>query len=174
MFAVYSNTFVFTTIPYTLHSPALFIKSPKAKQIKRTRLSALDGTVSGTYLPGVSPWKLPDLRADFAFPCATQNEIDEEGASLLTKNGAMGVFEGANLPVTPGGQEVLRSHHPRVVYVPGKAANAGGVGVSGLEMSQNASRQVFPANPHFFFMSSFGIVFFFAYSNNRCRVIRGV
>eukprot|EP00579_Thalassiosira_antarctica_P007010 CAMPEP_0201882260 /NCGR_PEP_ID=MMETSP0902-20130614/13568_1 /ASSEMBLY_ACC=CAM_ASM_000551 /TAXON_ID=420261 /ORGANISM="Thalassiosira antarctica, Strain CCMP982" /LENGTH=460 /DNA_ID=CAMNT_0048410707 /DNA_START=201 /DNA_END=1580 /DNA_ORIENTATION=- len=111
----------------------------EAKQVKRTRLSTLDDTVSGKYIPGRSPWTLPDLQVDFAFPCATQNEIDEDGASLLMKGGAMGVFEGANLPVTAEGQEVLRSN-PEVVYIPGKAANAGGVGVSGLEMSQNASR----------------------------------
>ena len=113
--------------------------SSKAKQVKRARLSTLDGTVSGRYVPGGSPWRLPDLRADFAFPSATQNEIDEYGASLLMKKGVLGVFEGANLPVTREGQVILRSH-PQVVYIPGKAANAGGVGVSGLEMSQNASR----------------------------------
>jgi len=120
------------------HIP-MFVEPPKAKQVKRTRLSTLDDTVSGKYIPGRSPWTLPDLQVDFAFPCATQNEIDEDGASLLMKGGAMGVFEGANLPVTAEGQEVLRSN-PEVVYIPGKAANAGGVGVSGLEMSQNASR----------------------------------
>ncbi|KAL7541565.1 hypothetical protein ACHAXR_012803 [Thalassiosira sp. AJA248-18] len=110
-----------------------------AKQVKRARLSELDNVVSGKYIPGRSPWTLPDLQADFAFPCATQNEIDQDGASLLTKNGCMGVFEGANLPVTAEGQGVLRSK-PNVLYIPGKAANAGGVGVSGLEMSQNLSR----------------------------------
>ena len=76
---------------------------------------------------------------DFAFPSATQNEIDEKGASLLLKNGCMGVFEGANLPVTAAGQDVFRSK-PEVLYIPGKAANSGGVGVSGLEMSQNSSK----------------------------------
>lgn len=111
----------------------------EAKQVKRTRLSTLDDTVSGKYIPGGCPWTLPDLQVDFAFPCATQNEIDKDGASLLVKKGLMGVFEGANLPTTAEGQEVLRSN-PKVVYIPGKAANAGGVGVSGLEMSQNASR----------------------------------
>ena len=79
------------------------------------------------------------MPVDFAFPCATQNEIDEFGAKMLMEKAARGVFEGANLPVTASGQEVLRSH-PGVLYIPGKAANAGGVGVSGLEMSQNSSR----------------------------------
>eukprot|EP00584_Thalassiosira_punctigera_P001913 CAMPEP_0172544420 /NCGR_PEP_ID=MMETSP1067-20121228/14584_1 /TAXON_ID=265564 ORGANISM="Thalassiosira punctigera, Strain Tpunct2005C2" /NCGR_SAMPLE_ID=MMETSP1067 /ASSEMBLY_ACC=CAM_ASM_000444 /LENGTH=456 /DNA_ID=CAMNT_0013330983 /DNA_START=403 /DNA_END=1769 /DNA_ORIENTATION=+ len=114
-------------------------KFVEAKQVKYARLSTLDAAVSGKYIPGGSPWVLPDLEVDFAFPSATQNEIDKDGASLLMKKGVMGVFEGANLPVTLEGQDVLRAN-PKVVYVPGKAANAGGVGVSGLEMSQNASR----------------------------------
>lgn len=111
-----------------------------AKQVKRARLSSLEGSTSGVYHPGHSPWTLPGLQPiDFAFPCATQNEIDEEGAKLLLQKGAMGVFEGANLPTTAEGQAVLRSN-PKVLYIPGKAANAGGVGTSGLEMSQNASK----------------------------------
>lgn len=111
----------------------------EAKQVKRMRLSALENAVSGRYIASRSPWALPDLPVKFAFPCATQNEINQDGASLLMSKGAMGVFEGANLPVTAEGQEVLRMN-PKVLYIPGKAANAGGVGVSGLEMSQNASR----------------------------------
>ena len=110
-----------------------------AKQVKRARLSSLGSNISGKYIPGESPWTLTDLEFEFAFPCATQNEIDKDGASLLMKKGVMGVFEGANLPTTAEGQRVLRSN-PRVIYIPGKAANAGGVGTSGLEMSQNASR----------------------------------
>jgi len=109
----------------------------EAKQVKRSRLSTLK--TSGKYIDGASPWTLPDLQVDFAFPCATQNEIDEKGADLLMKKGTMGIFEGANLPVTAEGQGVFRLK-PEVIYIPGKAANAGGVGVSGLEMSQNASR----------------------------------
>eukprot|EP00804_Cyclotella_cryptica_P012461 CCRYP_019966-RA/>CCRYP_019966-RA protein AED:0.05 eAED:0.05 QI:764/1/1/1/0.66/0.75/4/193/302 len=110
-----------------------------AKQVKRARLSSLGNNISGKYIAGQSPWTLPDLKFDFAFPCATQNEIDKDGASLLLEKGVMGVFEGANLPTSAEGQQVLRSN-PRVLYIPGKAANAGGVGTSGLEMSQNASR----------------------------------
>ena len=119
------------------HSDLLF-SLLKAKQVERSRLSSLENT-SGVYYPGGSPWTLPDLMVDFAFPCATQNEIDGKGASLLISKGVKGVFEGANLPTTADGQEVLRSN-PTVLYIPGKAANAGGVGLSGLEMSQNASR----------------------------------
>jgi len=111
----------------------------ECKQVKRARLSTLGSLVSGKYVAGRSPWNLPDMPVDFAFPCATQNEIDEVGAKMLMEKAARGVFEGANLPVTASGQEVLRSH-PSVLYIPGKAANAGGVGVSGLEMSQNSSR----------------------------------
>ena len=111
----------------------------EAKVVQRARLSSLDARVSGKFVPNHSPWTLPDLDVDFAFPCATQNEIDGNGAKLLMQKGAMGVFEGANLPVTTEGQGVLRAHRD-VLYIPGKAANAGGVGVSGLEMSQNASR----------------------------------
>lgn len=113
----------------------------EAKQVKRVRLSSLDGNISGKYVANASPWNLPsDLQTiDFAFPCATQNEIDEHGATLLLQKGCKGVFEGANLPTTAKGQEVLRAKR-EVLYVPGKAANAGGVGVSGLEMSQNMSK----------------------------------
>mmetsp|Transcript_19948 Transcript_19948/g.41705 ORF Transcript_19948/g.41705 Transcript_19948/m.41705 type:complete len:453 (-) Transcript_19948:159-1517(-) len=116
-----------------------FDKFLDAKQVGRIRLGALEGSVSGKYIPDQSPWTLPDVQVDFAFPCATQNEIDEAGASLLMKKGCMGVFEGANLPVTAEGQNVFRTDRT-FLYIPGKAANAGGVGVSGLEMSQNASR----------------------------------
>lgn len=108
------------------------------KNVKRGRLSSLEGRISGRYIDGESPWTI-DIPYDIALPCATQNEIDEEGAKALLKNGILAVCEGANLPTTLGGQEVLRSK-PEVVYIPGKAANAGGVGVSGLEMSQNAQR----------------------------------
>jgi len=108
----------------------------EAKQVKRTRLSSLS---CGEYIPGHSPWTVDDLPIDYAFPCATQNEIDSDGASLLMSKGCKGVFEGANLPVTAKGQEVIRENQ-KALYIPGKAANAGGVGVSGLEMSQNAGK----------------------------------
>jgi glutamate dehydrogenase (NADP+) len=108
------------------------------KNVKRGRLSSLDGNVSGKYLEGKSPWNL-EIPMEIALPCATQNEIDEDGADLLLINGVLVVAEGANLPTTLKGQNVLRSK-PQVIYLPAKAANAGGVGVSGLEMSQNAQR----------------------------------
>uniref|UniRef100_A0A7S2UM96 Glutamate dehydrogenase n=2 Tax=Attheya septentrionalis TaxID=420275 RepID=A0A7S2UM96_9STRA len=108
----------------------------EAKQVKRSRLETIESKVSGRYIPNESPWSL-DLKYDFAFPCATQNEIDGEAAETLCANGLLGLFEGANLPTTLEGQEAIRAHS-NVIYIPGKASNAGGVGVSGFEMSQNA------------------------------------
>lgn len=112
----------------------------KAKQVNRSRLSDVAASVSGDYIPNRSPWDLDVVPIDYAFPCATQNEVDAHGAQRLVSRGVKGVFEGANLPTTLEGQSVLRNHHPEVIYIPGKAANAGGVGVSGFEMSQNAQR----------------------------------
>jgi len=122
----------------------------KAKQVERIRLSALGDRVTGTFIPDESPWtvnlsSLKHKTYDYAFPCATQNEMDGKSALQLVENGLLGVFEGANLPVTLDGQSILKgvtktsdSNSDGVVYIPGKAANAGGVGVSGFEMSQNA------------------------------------
>jgi len=84
------------------------------------------------YFPDRKPW---GIKADLAFPCATQNEIDEEDAKALVANGVKCVAEGANMPTTPGGVHTFLQ--ARILYGPGKAANAGGVAVSGLEMNQN-------------------------------------
>uniref|UniRef100_A0A7S2AB97 glutamate dehydrogenase (NADP(+)) n=1 Tax=Trieres chinensis TaxID=1514140 RepID=A0A7S2AB97_TRICV len=111
----------------------------EAKQVKRARLFSIEDQVTGRYVPKESPWSLNDVKYDFAFPCATQNEINAESAEHIIQNGVQGVFEGANLPTTLDGQDAIRGH-PGVVYIPGKASNAGGVGVSGFEMSQNAQR----------------------------------
>jgi len=110
----------------------------ECKNVKRDRLSSLAGKVSGRYIDGQTPWRL-DVNFDVALPCATQNEIDGDAAKLLLKNGLLCVGEGANLPTTLQGQEVIRSK-PEIIYLPSKAANAGGVGVSGFEMSQNAQK----------------------------------
>jgi len=107
------------------------------KNNKRERLSSLEGKFSGKYIAGETPWSI-DMNYDLALPCATQNEIDADSAKRLVKNGVLGVMEGANLPTNMEGQQVFREN--KVIYVPGKAANAGGVGVSGLEMAQNAQR----------------------------------
>lgn len=84
------------------------------------------------YFEGKKPWEIP---CDIAFPSATQNEIDEKDAKTLVKNGCFVVAEGANMPTVPGGIEVFQK--AKILYAPGKAANAGGVATSGLEMSQN-------------------------------------
>lgn len=87
------------------------------------------------YFEGAKPW---DIRCDLAFPCATQNEIGAHEAQQLVGNGCIAVSEGANMPTTREGVQILQE--AGVLFAPGKAANAGGVAVSGLEMSQNSLR----------------------------------
>jgi len=87
------------------------------------------------FVAGATPWHVP---VDVALPSATQNELNEEDARTLVKNGVVCVAEGANMPSTIEAVKVLEGHG--VLYVPGKASNAGGVATSGLEMSQNAAR----------------------------------
>lgn len=84
---------------------------------------------------GKRPWSVP---ADLALPCATQNELDEDDAKTLIKNGCIAVAEGANMPTTKEGVDAFQEAD--ILYAPGKAANAGGVATSGLEMSQNSMR----------------------------------
>jgi glutamate dehydrogenase (NADP+) len=115
----------------------------ECKNVQRDRLLDLEDKVSGAYISKQSPWTI-DAQYDLALPCATQNEIDEAGAKRLVENGVLGVLEGANLPTNLKAQEVIRAAKD-VFYVPGKASNAGGVGVSGLEMSQNAQRLTWKA-----------------------------
>src|SRR5690606_14531530 len=91
------------------------------------------------YAAGRKPWHVP---ADIALPCATQNELDADDARMLIRNGVKCVAEGANMPSTYEAVKVL--HEAGVLYAPGKASNAGGVAVSGLEMSQNAMRLAWP------------------------------
>lgn len=90
----------------------------------------------GEWLAGQKPWS---FKADIAIPSATQNEVDEDAAKLLVDNGVKYIVEGANMPLTAEAIDHIRLHH--VHYAPGKAANAGGVAVSALEMSQNSVRQ---------------------------------
>ena len=92
---------------------------------------------AGEYLPGAKPWQVV-AQADIALPCATQNEVDAEDAQALVKAGVTVLCEGANMPSTGNAIEVL--HESGVEFGPAKAANAGGVAVSGLEMSQNSQR----------------------------------
>ncbi|WP_296717528.1 NADP-specific glutamate dehydrogenase [Erythrobacter sp.] len=107
------------------------------KNVRRGRISEYcDHFTSATYHGnGARPW---NVAADLALPCATQNELDEDDAKALVANGCKAVSEGANMPTTLAGVKVF--HDAKILYAPGKAANAGGVAVSGLEMSQNSER----------------------------------
>ncbi|HSF11909.1 MAG TPA: Glu/Leu/Phe/Val dehydrogenase dimerization domain-containing protein, partial [Erythrobacter sp.] len=89
-----------------------------------------------TFLAGKTPWGAP---CDMALPCATQNELLGEDAKTLIANGCKAVSEGANMPTDLDGVHAFK--HARILYAPGKASNAGGVAVSGLEMSQNSERR---------------------------------
>ncbi|MGF2409990.1 NADP-specific glutamate dehydrogenase, partial [Klebsiella pneumoniae] len=88
-----------------------------------------------TYLEGQQPWSVP---VDIALPCATQNELDVDAARQLIANGVKAVAEGANMPTTIAATDLFLE--AGVLFAPGKAANAGGVATSGLEMAQNAAR----------------------------------
>ncbi|HET9331977.1 MAG TPA: NADP-specific glutamate dehydrogenase [Gemmatimonadota bacterium] len=108
------------------------------EELKTSRHGSLDEYPriwGGTFHAGAAPWSVP---CDVAFPCATQNELDADDARRLLANGCRLVCEGANMPVTYEASKVLEA--ARVAHAPGKAANAGGVAISGLEMSQNAMR----------------------------------
>ena len=106
------------------------------KNIDRGRISEYAEQYPGVkYVPGAKPWF---EKADIAMPSATQNEINEEAARALVANGVIAVSEGANMPSTPEAIQVFQE--AKILYSPGKAANAGGVAVSGLEMSQNSER----------------------------------
>ena len=107
------------------------------KEVERARISEYVSRVEGaTFTPGCKGiWTIP---CDIALPCATQNELDEESAKALVANGVMAVAEGANMPSTPEAIAVLQSSG--VLFGPAKAANAGGVATSALEMSQNSMR----------------------------------
>lgn len=102
------------------------------KNVRRGTLEEFAGEYGLEYMQGKRPW---GVECDLAFPCATENEIDEGDARMLVGNGCMGVVEGANKPSTPAAIDHFLEN--AILYAPGKAANAGGVAVSGLEMSQN-------------------------------------
>ncbi len=107
------------------------------KEVKRERIKAyLNYVPTATYVEGSrGVWTVP---CDIALPCATQNELDEDGAKALIANGVIAVAEGANMPSTP--EAVATFQAAGVLFAPGKASNAGGVATSGLEMSQNSIR----------------------------------
>jgi len=105
------------------------------KNVKRGRIKEYADKFHGEYFEGKRPWF---VKCDVALPCATQNEVSGEDAKALVANGCTCVSEGANMPTTLEGVEVFLKK--KILYGPGKAANAGGVAVSGLEMSQNSLR----------------------------------
>ncbi|MEE8527889.1 MAG: NADP-specific glutamate dehydrogenase [Gammaproteobacteria bacterium] len=105
------------------------------KNVQRGRLSECAKELKVEYFDKQKPWNIP---CDLAFPCATQNEITKEDAEILIKNGCIAVAEGANMPTRQGGINVYQD--ARIMFAPSKAANAGGVAVSGLEMTQNSMR----------------------------------
>jgi glutamate dehydrogenase (NADP+) len=112
------------------------------KNVRRGRISEYaDRFTSGVCYIGESIWdviKKENIKVDIALPCATQNEIDGDHAAALVKNGCICISEGANMPSTPEAVRIYQDNN--VLYGPGKAANAGGVATSGLEMSQNSMR----------------------------------
>jgi glutamate dehydrogenase (NADP+) len=108
----------------------------KLKNVKRGRIKEYAEKYKGvTYEAGKRPWH---IKCDVAFPSATQNEIEKNDAKTLIDNGCFCISEGANMPSTPEAIEIYLKN--KILYGPGKAANAGGVATSGLEMSQNSYR----------------------------------
>jgi glutamate dehydrogenase (NADP+) len=105
------------------------------KNVRRGRIKECAKEFNCKYFENQKPW---GIKCDVAFPSATQNEIDEEDAKALVKNGCIAIGEGANMPTTPEGVSVFQK--AKILYAPGKAANAGGVATSGLEMTQNSMR----------------------------------
>jgi glutamate dehydrogenase (NADP+) len=111
-----------------------WVKAHKTK--RRGRISEYVQEFTGaTFHAGKTPW---GVECDVALPCATQNELNEDDARTLVANGCIAVSEGANMPTELEGVHVFKE--ARILFAPGKAANAGGVAVSGLEMSQNSAR----------------------------------
>lgn len=105
------------------------------KNVERGRIKEYAEKYGVKYVDGAKPWS---EKADIATPCATQNEINEEAAKVLIANGIIAVTEGANMPTVPAAIKLFQD--AKILYCPGKASNAGGVAVSGLEMSQNSER----------------------------------
>jgi len=110
-----------------------FVK--KLKESSSARISEYAKKYNVDFIEGKTPW---EVKCDIALPCATQNELNEDDAKALTENGCFVVAEGANMPSTT--EAVEHFIEEKILFGPGKAANAGGVAVSGIEMSQNSTR----------------------------------
>ena len=106
------------------------------KNVTRGRIKAYADKFGCEFVAGTTPWA--NVKVDVALPCATQNELNEADAKALVSNGCICVSEGANMPTTPEAIEIFLG--AKILFAPGKASNAGGVAVSGLEMSQNSMR----------------------------------
>ncbi|MEX2043710.1 MAG: glutamate dehydrogenase, partial [Opitutus sp.] len=124
----------------TIHDPAGIDEGKlewvmQLKNARRGRIREYVGKFGGSFMAGKRPWSVP---CACAFPSATQNEIEGDEAVTLLKNGCVVVSEGANMPSTPEAVDAFLK--AKIFYGPGKAANAGGVATSGLEMTQNAMR----------------------------------
>jgi len=130
-----SDSSGFVYVPSGFDSEHLeFIK--ELKNVRRGRVKEIADKYEGVeFHEGQKPW---DVKCEIALPCATQNELIEADANTLVSNGVMAVTEGANMPCTPEAMHVFEQN--KIMYSPGKASNAGGVAVSGLEMSQNSMR----------------------------------
>jgi glutamate dehydrogenase (NADP+) len=105
------------------------------KNVRRGRIKEYAEKYHVKYVEGGRPW---NIKCDVALPCATQNELNDDEAQTLINNGCICVSEGANMPSTPEAVKIFLDN--KILYGPGKAANAGGVATSGLEMSQNSLR----------------------------------
>ena len=105
------------------------------KTNRRGRISEFAEKFNCKFYKDKRPWS---IKADLAFPCATQNELELPDAEQLIKNGCKAIAEGANMPTTKDAIEAI--HKAKIIFSPGKASNAGGVAVSGLEMTQNSIR----------------------------------
>ncbi len=118
-------------------------KVMELKEVARGELSSIAKDIKGAkFFKDAKPWQIAG-KIDCAFPCARQNELDDKDAQYLLKSGCKLVAEGANMPSTPGAVNAFLK--AKILYAPGKAANAGGVATSGLEMSQNAERMSWTA-----------------------------
>lgn len=109
------------------------------KNHRHGRVSEYAERVGAEFHSGIRPWSVP---MDVALPCATQNELTDDDAATLIRNGLIAVAEGANMPSTGEAARLFEKH--RILHAPSKASNAGGVATSGLEMSQNAMRLAWP------------------------------
>ena len=126
-----SNGYIYD--PNGINLPVLF----DIKQNRRARISEYAKEVPGSeYHENCR--MIWSVKADICMPCATQNEIDVKEAEMIIANGAIGVFEGANMPTSLAATEMIQK--AGLLFSPGKASNAGGVATSGLEMSQNSMR----------------------------------